>query len=145
MRPNEWSLKTPEAMVRNIRPGRYCVELGANMAKFIRVTLRDRGKMKGYTIIQSQHSESFKTLISFSPTGSFWIYDNRYDMELMMVAADPWGCATRYGQKLNKCCACGKKLTDDRSRWYGIGPECETRWPEIINLVHQNKGEFVKV
>jgi hypothetical protein len=131
-------------MVRNIRVGRYCVELGANMRKFFRVTERKNGKYAGCLIIQTQHSESFKNALIFYPSGSFWIINRDIDSCLMMIAADPYTCAIRYGQEMGVCCRCGKKLTDDRSRWYGIGPECEQHFPEIINEVNNTRGVFVK-
>ena len=38
---------------------------------------------------------------------------------------------------------CGKTLTDERSRWYGIGPDCETRYEESILESDQDRGPFV--
>jgi hypothetical protein len=41
------------------------------------------------------------------------------------------------------CSKCGKKLTHGRSRYYGIGPECEEFWPEVINFINETKGVYV--
>jgi Family of unknown function (DUF6011) len=45
-----------------------------------------------------------------------------------MVAAaidtDPGLCAARFSAARSACCVCGKELTDERSKTYGIGPDC---------------------
>lgn len=145
-RRNLWNFLTPEPMVRNIRKGRYCVELGANMRKFFKVDPDWKGKKyKGATVISSQHSESFKVCLVLWPDGTHTILRNDgLDQCLLMIAADPYTCKIRYGQEMGTCCNCGKKLTDDRSRWYGIGPECEKDNIEIINEVNNSRGVFVK-
>jgi hypothetical protein len=56
---------------------------------------------------------------------------------------DPNGCALSYAEVLGHCCKCGKELTDPRSRWYGIGPDCEKRNANHIRLVDESKGVFV--
>jgi hypothetical protein len=140
-----WTFVTPEAMVRTIPKGRYCVELGANLRKFFKVVPNWKGKLyRGATVISTQHSESFKVALVLWPDGRVQIFNRDIDSCLMMMAADPYTCKIRYGQELGVCCNCGKKLTDDRSRWYGIGPECEKDNIEIINEVENTRGRFVK-
>jgi hypothetical protein len=142
-----WRFITPEVMVRGIRKGRYCVELGANMRKFFKVDPEWKGKkFKGATVISSQHSESFKVCLVLWPDGRHEVHRDTGDLDrcLMMIAADPYTSKIRYGQEMGVCCNCGKKLTDDRSRWYGIGPECEKDNIEIINEVNNSRGMFVK-
>jgi hypothetical protein len=40
------------------------------------------------------------------------------------IEADPTLAAARFAACHSICCCCGKGLTDERSRAYGIGPEC---------------------
>lgn len=147
-RPNEWSLSTPRAMVEAIRDGRYAVSLTGGTEKdhftFMRITRHKTGKRAGQMIVQTQHSETYKPYITFYPGGTFWMNQNKQSLDhaLLMVAADPFTSAMNYARILNVCSRCGKTLTDERSRYYGIGPECEKHWPEIINYVNETKGLF---
>lgn len=145
-RPNEWPFKTPEAMVRAIRDGRYAVSLNGGREMddftFIRVSRPKNGKKRGCTIVQTQHSDAYKEAIIFYPSGSFWVFNPRIDQQLLMVAADPFTSAMNYGQILDRCSRCAKSLTDAKSRWYSIGPECEKYWPEIVNYINETKGVF---
>lgn len=40
------------------------------------------------------------------------------------VEADPDTAAATFAAFHTRCCRCGKALTDERSKTYGIGPEC---------------------
>jgi len=40
------------------------------------------------------------------------------------IDRDPVAAAQRFARLAIRCCCCGKALTDDRSKVYGIGPEC---------------------
>jgi Family of unknown function (DUF6011) len=40
------------------------------------------------------------------------------------IDADPIGAAVRFAAAQSFCCCCGKALTDERSKTYGIGPDC---------------------
>jgi Family of unknown function (DUF6011) len=40
------------------------------------------------------------------------------------IAADPVAAGKRFADLLTRCCLCGRKLSDARSKVYGIGPEC---------------------
>lgn len=142
-RPNEWPFKTPEAMVRNTRDGRYAVELDGKWT-FLRFSRPKNGKRKGCLVVQTQHSEAYKPFVTFYPSGSLFIAQNKsiLDAALMMVAADPFTSAMNYGRELGCCSRCGRELTDERSRYYSIGPECEKYWPEIINYINETKGVF---
>lgn len=39
---------------------------------------------------------------------------------------DPDGCKARFAVMTSRCWCCGRTLTDNRSKVYGIGPECRT-------------------
>jgi hypothetical protein len=47
----------------------------------------------------------------------------RIDVE-RIVSADPQLAAVRFSHLAIRCCRCGKALTEQRSKTYGIGPEC---------------------
>lgn len=148
-RPNEWGFKTPRAMVEAMREGRYAVEVALPGQHkdwvFVRVSRPTRGKKAGCLVLQTQHSDYYKPLLIIYPSGSVWFAQRgeKLDMALMMIAADPFTSAMNYGRELGCCSRCARELTDERSRHYSIGPECERHWPEIINYVNETKGVFV--
>jgi hypothetical protein len=41
-----------------------------------------------------------------------------------VIANNPVECAARFAASKSICCCCGKALTDERSKTYGIGPDC---------------------
>lgn len=147
--PNTWRFKTPRAMVEAMRDGRYAVspEGGEEFSQhvFVRVSRPKHGKRKGCLVIQTQHSDDYRPLLIIWPSGgvTFFQTADRIDMALLLVAADPFTSALKYAHIKKVCSRCGKQLTDARSRYYGIGPECEKYWPEIVNLVNETRGVFV--
>lgn len=46
---------------------------------------------------------------------------------LKKIAAAPEEAMARYGRELGRCGMCGRTLTNDISREFGIGPVCRTR------------------
>lgn len=142
-RPIEWGFKTPQAMVEQLKAGRYAARPDSNTPyTFIRIARPTFGKNKGNLLIQSQHSDAYKTCAVIYPSGRVYVTDRRIDQALLLVAIDPMMSAIRYGQELGRCSSCGKKLTDERSRWYSIGPECEKRWTEIIENLDEKYGPW---
>lgn len=148
MKP-EWNLRTPRPMVESMREGRYAVEVTLpNQPRdwiFLRVSRPKSGKKAGCLIVQTQHSDFYKPYFTIYPNGQVYFYQNapRLDMALLMVAADPFTSAINYGRELGCCSRCARELTDERSRYYSIGPECEKYWPEIINYINETRGVFV--
>ena len=57
-----------------------------------------------------------------------------------LVCIDHKTAAYHYGQELKACHICGRDLTDERSRYYSIGPDCETRHESFIWYVEEQKG-----
>jgi hypothetical protein len=142
--PPPWPYKAPRAMVEAMRDGRYAVPWNSEMT-FLRVSHPTTGKKKGCFVIQTQHSDWFEPVMVFYPTtGKVWFakQGDRIDAALLGAAIDPVACALRYGQELGLCSRCGRELTDGRSRWYGIGPECEKHWPDLMNYVTETKGPW---
>ena len=50
----------------------------------------------------------------------------------LIIDADPDTAAARFAALRTACCHCGKALTDDRSRVYGIDPECRHGTPPAL-------------
>jgi hypothetical protein len=48
------------------------------------------------------------------------------------IAADPIAAQHRFADFTVRCCDCGKKLTNDLSKVYGIGPECRKGLPQEV-------------
>jgi hypothetical protein len=139
----------PIALLEQVRDGRYAVRPDANADwMFFRVSRPKYGKMKGCLKVQTQHGEELYERMTVYPSGQVWVAPSGYkwtanevDNRLLLVVVDQRQAAIDYGREIGRCCRCGKELTDERSRHYGIGPECEKVWPEIIRLVdEQDQG-----
>jgi hypothetical protein len=138
---SQWQYQTPLAMVEKVKDARFAVRHDDNEPyKFLRITRPTHGKKKGALVIQSQHSDLYKDCVIVWPSGRVSTFDKRPDSYLLLVVADPTTASRRYGQELGRCCSCGRELTDGRSIHYGIGPECEKSWPEIIMQVDDEYG-----
>jgi hypothetical protein len=48
------------------------------------------------------------------------------------IAEDPVAAQQRFADFNTRCCMCGKKLTNDLSKVYGIGPECRKGIPSEV-------------
>lgn len=52
------------------------------------------------------------------------------------IAECPEEAAARFAVLQSTCCCCGKALTDERSKAYGIGPECRAGLtPEVLKVI----------
>jgi hypothetical protein len=113
---------------------------------FIRVSRPKHGKMRGALKVQSQHGPALETRWVHWPSGSVSRYHWQYDIEdvLLLLVADWRGATMRYAEKIKKCGRCNTALTDPRSRFYGIGPECETKhgWGWWIDEIAEKKGGY---
>jgi hypothetical protein len=45
------------------------------------------------------------------------------------IETDEAECARRFAEFCARCCVCGRKLTNETSKVYGIGPECRANVP----------------
>jgi hypothetical protein len=139
---------TPEAMVKVIREGRYAVDVGKSSQRFIflRITRPTKGRYKDALKIQTQHSDKLKEAAVGWPSGTWTLagYKADIDAALRMIVVNPVDATLLYAKELGCCARCGIELTDERSRYYGIGPECEKHWPDLINSVNESKGEFIR-
>ena len=97
--------------------GRYAVEEAGEL-KFFHVRNGKAGtRWEGFTFLDIQASDD-----------TFAIRDRaRKAAILATIAADLDAASRRYGQELGTCGRCGRTLTNEESRAYGIGPECRKK------------------
>lgn len=129
-----------KVLIASVPDGYFAVqaEEGAH-TDFLRISRpKEHAKNFGGAIkVQTQHSDVLKTAMAFWPSGQVSVYKNSAIGMLMLLVVDWRGAALRYAKEIGRCCRCNAQLTDDRSRHYGIGPECEQHWPEIIDMVDE--------
>lgn len=125
-------LKLIDGMIDMIPEGRYATapegEGGhIDFVRIVRIKNRTRKYPAGTLKIQTQHSEVWRTDAVRWPDSMEWsVYRSNVIPMVLLVIADHRTCGRRYGIEKQCCQICGKQLTDDRSRHYLIGPECET-------------------
>ena len=113
--------------------------------EFFRVKQPKKGKYAGALVVQTIHGDKLEMFLIIRKDGSHWAVEHkraRFEDALTMVVVDPRHAAQKFGEIKQRCCNCGKGLTDDRSLWYGIGPECEQYRDDIISSVIEEKGEY---
>lgn len=135
----------PMEYLHGLREGYYASRPDSNQSfTFFRVSRPNRGKFKGALKIQTQHGPELKLYMVIWDDQRVYKYSDfsKYENDLLLVTVDMRGCAIAYATEIGNCMRCNTELTDDRSRWYGIGPECEKHWPEIINEINDTKGVF---
>lgn len=117
---------------------------------FFRIARPNFGRYKGCIKIQSKHSEQLVDRWIYYPM-THRVLQHQYrdrDIEsyVMLIVADWHGATMEYARAFNRCGCCSKELTDERSRWYGVGPECEKkpRWAFAVEDVdNSDKGPFI--
>lgn len=143
MAPDKDRMDIIVPLLTNVKEGYYATETGDgryNDLRFFRISRPKKGNYAGNVKIQWQLADSWELAMLVRPNGTFWeprsLPFSMVDY-LLNIVVDASGCARRYAKEIDKCCRCNTTLTDERSRHYGIGPECEKYWPHIINLVDQ--------
>lgn len=96
-----------------VADGRYAVEHEGTL-KFYKVK---NGRKPGYVFLDVQASDDWHSIRT----------PRRIHEILALIAADELTAARRYGVELGKCSHCGRTLTDETSRAYGIGPDCRNK------------------
>lgn len=143
---NNRQLKVPLGYLKDIRDGYYAARRDDNEElKFLRISRPKRGIYTGCIKVQSQHGPNLTPVLYVRPNDEVVVQDWRYEEALLLVAVDQRGCAITYAEEIGNCMRCNCELTDERSRWYGIGPECEKHWPDMIALVADRKGYYVEI
>lgn len=110
---------------------------------FMRISRPTRGQYKGCIKVQTQHGPSLEVRLIKWPSERWTVYLADTVDKMMLVVTDFQGAMMTYSQEIGKCCRCNTELTDERSRWYGIGPECEKSFGWVIARVNEERGEYV--
>lgn len=98
--------------------GRYAVaDPTDGVTKFFKLDRPIKGQWAGYVFLKVQASDDL-----------YPVRDRvKKALILAEIAKDVLGAEQAYGQLLGKCARCGRTLTDETSRAYGIGPECRKK------------------
>jgi hypothetical protein len=98
--------------------GRYALRGEDGVVKFYRLDRPTQGKWAGYTFLKVQASDDL------------YLIRNRAERDRIIaeIAKDTLAAEQLYGRELGKCSRCGRTLTDETSRAYGIGPDCRSKY-----------------
>lgn len=141
--PNRQQTKIPLEMLHDLPDGYYASRPDSEHPyTFFRVSRPKSGNFNGALKIQTQHGPDYKLALVVYPGDRIYWSNLAVEDDLLLVVVDRNGCAIAYADKIGRCMRCNTELTDERSRWYGIGPECEKHWPQIIDIVNDRKGVF---
>lgn len=142
--PNRRQTKIPMDMLLALPDGYYAAQLDSTRPyTFFRINRPKSGKLKGAFKVQTQHGpELMLALVIYDESRLYW-HNMSIEDELLLVAIDPNAAAICYSEELKRCMRCNTELTDERSRWFGIGPECTKHWPHIEPMVEDRKGRYV--
>jgi hypothetical protein len=135
-------------MIKGLLPmvadGYYAVQKDeGGHVDFLRISRPKKNKWAGCIKVQTVHGSVGKVKLSPEPVAAMWasgtfsvyLRNNTVEDMLLLLVADSQGSLRRYARLLAHCCRCNAELTDDKSRHYGIGPECVKYWPHIIEQV----------
>lgn len=116
----------PVQFAQGIPAGRYAWHAaGGEPLQFIWIKDYKSGKRNGQRRIRTQHGPWYEDAVTFHPTGKISLWKPQIAEVLVGVGCDIQNCAKTYARELGVCFRCNSELTDDRSRYYGCGPECE--------------------
>lgn len=134
-----------------IKDGRYAVRTDDDNKQhvFVRVSRPKTGSYKGMLMVQTQHSEGYIRRLVMSLTNHKTMYQYTRPIQgqsladvISAIIIDPQKAAFDYAMAQGECCRCGRKLTDDRSAYLGVGPECEKYLPGYVAWVEDQKGAY---
>lgn len=97
--------------------GRYAVEEDGVLRFFYVRNGAESTRWAGFVFVDIQASDDLYPLKDRA----------RKARVLALIAADLETASRRYGQELGVCGVCGRTLTDEDSRAYGIGPVCRNK------------------
>jgi hypothetical protein len=108
-------ISKPIRDAQGVKAGRYALVVDG-VTKFYRVT-EGKGRWAGRTFVEAQASDDHWAIKNPEARAAI----------LKAIAENPLEAERRYGQELGRCSRCGRTLTDETSRAYGIGPECRKK------------------
>ena len=104
----------------DVPAGRFAIaSKGDNDLMFVKVDRPDEGKWAGYTFV--------KIVVGGHDDTPVRDFDRKCDILQRIVDAGFEQASALYGRELGHCGRCGRSLTDQESRNYGIGPECRKK------------------
>ena len=100
---------------KNVPEGRYALpNAKGDGIVFYKVSKPTEGHWTGFVFVDIQASDELYPVKNWK----------QREEVLRKIGLDPKGAAQLYGQKLEHCAICGRTLTNDESRAFGIGPKC---------------------
>lgn len=127
-----------QTMIRRIPEGYFATAPAGENGHhdFLRIKTQQgkRSHWNGALTVQTLHGDKWSDpAIAFWPSERISVYREPVIEMVMLILQDYKTAGLRYAIMLEKCMRCGKQLTDDRSRHYLVGPECENKheytWP----------------
>jgi len=159
----EWLKRQPAQKVEG-QPGSIISFLAANMIQDGRYAVRldnktqpifviaKRPKMGSYTnrlVLSTQHGPQYVRRLVFDLTTqkcefqhNRLIDGHRLADVITAVVVNQNQAALDYATEKGVCHRCARELTDERSVFYGVGPECEKMVPSYVAWVEDVKGPF---
>lgn len=101
----------------DVPEGRYAIDID-DTVKFYRLDRPTTGRWAGFVFLKVQASDDFHPIKNT---------ETKKKVLQAIMDAGPAEAARRYGIELGHCGVCGRTLTDEVSRAYGIGPICRER------------------
>lgn len=140
--------KTHDFIESILEDGYYALRVGdTGKINFFRISRPTKGQYQGAFKVQTQHSDQLKVaLVHYRfqsqpyDRNSVLVYRYGIEQELLDIVATRTECQMLYALETHHCFRCGKRLTDERSRWYGFGPECENDLQYMKMVVEEEKG-----
>jgi hypothetical protein len=102
----------------------YAAENAEGGLSFVRVDNVAEGSWTGWVFVKAVIGPSEERIGSQKPGQR---YNGQWQTVLTNVIADPVTALRRYGQEVGTCGVCHRRLTNEESRSYGIGPECRSK------------------
>lgn len=108
-------------LIQTVPEGRYAIDWpnaeGVTTLQFFHVDKPTEGRWAGFTFVKRRVSDE-----------TYPVKGHQKALIIAAIAAaPPQQAAIRFGQEIGVCGVCGKTLTNEISRAYGIGPVCRER------------------
>lgn len=141
--PMRFTTNVPVSLLDMIPSGYYAVSPDSETPlTFLRLSRPKTGRYKGTTKVQTLHSEQLFDQWAWDPeawnghddkTGNtIWgrasllgSMGSGIEDKILLMIVGHREAGRLFAMQIGRCHRCGKQLTDERSRYYGFGPECE--------------------